>query len=104
LGPPLELDPTLGLFLDFLFLRILSISIPAVLSDRNSYGSENEDILSCAGKWIELENILREVKVTQSQEDIHGMYSLISGYQEKKKYRIPKIQSTELKKVNKLKG
>jgi hypothetical protein len=40
LGPPLELDPTLGLSLDFLFLRLFSISIPVVLSDRNSYGSE----------------------------------------------------------------
>ena len=32
--PPLELDPTLGLLLDLLFLGVLSISIPAVLSDR----------------------------------------------------------------------
>ena len=38
--PPLELDPTLGLLLDFLFLRLLSISIPVVLSDRNNYESE----------------------------------------------------------------
>jgi hypothetical protein len=26
--------------LDFVFLRLLSISIPAVISDRNNYGSE----------------------------------------------------------------
>ena len=39
MGPPLELDPTLDLLLD-LVLRLLSISIPAVLSDRNNYGSE----------------------------------------------------------------
>jgi hypothetical protein len=32
LGPPLELDPTLGLSLDLLFLRLLSISIPVILS------------------------------------------------------------------------
>jgi hypothetical protein len=38
--PPLELDPTLDLSLDLLFLRLLSISIPAVLLDRNNYGSE----------------------------------------------------------------
>jgi hypothetical protein len=31
------------------------------------------------------------------------MYSLINGYYPKK-YRLPKIQSTELKKLNKLKG
>jgi hypothetical protein len=36
----LELDPTLGLLLDLLFLRLLSISIPVILSDRNNYGSE----------------------------------------------------------------
>jgi hypothetical protein len=40
LGLPLELDPTLGLSLDLLFLRLLSISIPVILSDRNNYGSE----------------------------------------------------------------
>jgi hypothetical protein len=30
----------LGLLLVLLFLRLLSISVPAVLSDRNNYGSE----------------------------------------------------------------
>ena len=35
--PPLELDPTLGLSLDLLFLRLLSISIPVILSYRNNY-------------------------------------------------------------------
>jgi hypothetical protein len=40
LGPPLELDPTLDLSLDLLFLRLLSICIYAVLSNRNNYGSE----------------------------------------------------------------
>ena len=40
---------------------------------------KNEDILSFAGKWMELENsILSEI--TQTQKDLHGMYSLISGY------------------------
>jgi hypothetical protein len=39
---------------------------------------KNKDILSFAGKWMELENgILSEV--TQTQKDMHGMYSLISG-------------------------
>jgi hypothetical protein len=37
----------------------------------------NEAILSFAGKWMELENILSEV--TQTQKDMHGMYSPISG-------------------------
>ena len=67
---------------------------------------KNEDILSFAGKWMELEIIILS-EVTKMQKDMHGMYSLISGYQPKptkqKKYRIPKIYSTELKKVSKLK-
>jgi hypothetical protein len=34
---------------------------------------------SFTGKWMELENsILSEI--TQTQKDLHGMYSLISGY------------------------
>jgi hypothetical protein len=40
---------------------------------------KNEDILSFAGKWMELEYIILS-EVTQTQEDVHGMYSLISGY------------------------
>ena len=39
---------------------------------------KNENILCFAGKWMELENILSEV--IQTQKDVHGMYSLISGY------------------------
>ena len=39
---------------------------------------QNEDILSFAGKWMEFENILSEV--TETQKDMYGMYSLISGY------------------------
>jgi hypothetical protein len=40
---------------------------------------KNKDILIFEGKWIELENIILS-KVTWTQNDIHGMYSLISGY------------------------
>ena len=40
---------------------------------------KNEDILSFAGKWMGLENIILS-EVTQIQKDMHGMYSLISGY------------------------
>jgi hypothetical protein len=39
---------------------------------------KNEGILSFAGKWMELENIIQS-EVTQTQKDMHGMYSLISG-------------------------
>ena len=40
---------------------------------------KNEDILSFAGKWMGLENIILS-EVTQIQKDMHGIYSLISGY------------------------
>jgi hypothetical protein len=39
LRPPLELNPNLGLLLNLLFLRLFSTFVPAVLSDRSSYGS-----------------------------------------------------------------
>ena len=35
--------------------------------------------MSFAGKWMELENIILS-EVTQTQKDMQGMYSLISGY------------------------
>lgn len=38
----------------------------------------NKDIMSFEGKWMELESILSEV--TQTQKDMHGVNSLISGY------------------------
>jgi hypothetical protein len=62
----------------------------------------NEDILSFASKWMELENIIQS-EVIQSQKDKHGMYSLINR-DLLKKYRMPRIQSIEPKKVNKQKG
>lgn len=37
-------------------------------------------IMKFAGKWIELEKKIILSDVTQIQKDIHGMYSLISGY------------------------
>ena len=40
---------------------------------------KNKDFLSFAGKRMELENIILS-EVTQTQKDMHGMYSLISGY------------------------
>ena len=40
----------------------------------------NKDIMNFAGKWMELENIILS-EVTQTQKDMHGMYSLIRGYQ-----------------------
>jgi hypothetical protein len=39
----------------------------------------NKDILSFPGKGIELENVIPS-EGTQTQKDMHGMYSLISGY------------------------
>ena len=36
---------------------------------------KNEDILSFAGKWMELENIILS-EVTQTTKNMNGMYSL----------------------------
>jgi hypothetical protein len=41
--------------------------------------TKNEDILSFADKWMELENIILS-EVTHTQKDMHGMYSLVSKY------------------------
>ena len=40
---------------------------------------KNEDTLSFAGKWMELENIILS-EVTHTQKDMHGIYSQVSGY------------------------
>jgi hypothetical protein len=40
---------------------------------------KNEDILSFAVKWMEVENIILS-EINQTQKDMHGIYSLISGY------------------------
>jgi hypothetical protein len=40
---------------------------------------KNNYFMKFLGKWMELENIILS-EVTQSQKNIHGMYSLISGY------------------------
>jgi hypothetical protein len=36
--------------------------------------------MNFAGKWMELENIILS-EVIQSPKDMHGMYSVISGYE-----------------------
>jgi hypothetical protein len=40
---------------------------------------KNEDSLSFAGKWMELENTILS-EVTQTQRNTHGIYSMISAY------------------------
>ena len=40
---------------------------------------KNKNILTFAGKWVELENIILN-EVTKIQKYMHGMYSRISGY------------------------
>ena len=39
----------------------------------------NEDILSFADKWMELENIILS-KVTETHKDMHGMYVLTNKW------------------------
>jgi hypothetical protein len=40
---------------------------------------KKDDFINFSGKWMELENITLH-KVTQTQKNMHGMCSLISGY------------------------
>jgi hypothetical protein len=40
---------------------------------------KNDEIMNFVGKWMELENIILS-EVTQIQKDMHGMYTLISGF------------------------
>ena len=40
---------------------------------------KDKDIISFAGKWMELENIILS-EITQTHKDMHSMYSLKSGY------------------------
>jgi hypothetical protein len=39
---------------------------------------KNKDIMNFSGIWMELENIILS-EVTQTQKDMHGMYSLRTG-------------------------
>jgi hypothetical protein len=40
---------------------------------------KSKDIMNFTGKWMKLENIILSEE-TQSQKDMQGMYSVISGY------------------------
>jgi hypothetical protein len=40
---------------------------------------KNNDFMKFLGRWMELESIIL-IKVTQSQENIHDIHSVISGY------------------------
>jgi hypothetical protein len=40
---------------------------------------KNDDFMNVVGKWMELENIILS-EVTQTQKDIHNIYSLISRH------------------------
>jgi hypothetical protein len=40
---------------------------------------KNDELMKFLGKCIEIENIILG-ELTQSQKNIHGMHSLISGY------------------------
>jgi hypothetical protein len=40
---------------------------------------KNKDILTFASKWMELENTVFS-EITQTQKDMHDMYSLMSRY------------------------
>ena len=40
---------------------------------------KNKNIMNFADRWMELDDIMLS-KVTQTQKDMYGMYSLIRGY------------------------
>ena len=40
---------------------------------------KNNDFVKFLGKWMELEIIIL-IEITQSQQNAHGMYSLVTGY------------------------
>jgi hypothetical protein len=40
---------------------------------------KSKNIMNFAGKWMEVENIILS-EITQTQKNMHGMSSLISGY------------------------
>ena len=42
-------------------------------------GIKNNEFMKFLGKWLDLEGIIMS-EVTQSQNNSHNMYSLISGY------------------------
>jgi hypothetical protein len=43
---------------------------------------KNNGFMKFAGKWMGLENIILS-EIIQSQNNTHGMYSLLSKYQDK---------------------
>jgi len=57
--------------------------------------------MTFVGKWLELENIILS-GITQTQKDMHGLYSLLIRYWPKT-YKILRIPSKEHM-VNRLKG
>jgi hypothetical protein len=40
---------------------------------------KNKNIMNFADRWMELDDIMLS-RVTQTQKDMYGMYSLIRGY------------------------
>jgi hypothetical protein len=63
---------------------------------------KNEDILSFAGKWMELENIILS-EVTQTQKYRHGMHSLIWERVESK-HKWEEVRDLEQKWNGEMKG
>jgi hypothetical protein len=85
--PPCHRDMCSTMFIVALFVITRSCKQPRCLMTEEwtqkmwfIYSAiKNKDILSFAGKWMELENIILS-EVTQTQKEMHVMYSLISRY------------------------
>ena len=76
-APTWNKDTCSTMFLAALFIKPEAGKNPDVPQQRNSTAIKNNEFMKFLGKWVELENIIFS-EVTQSQKNIHGMYSLIS--------------------------
>jgi hypothetical protein len=65
-------------FIATLFVIVRSVNNPHISQQKNGY-RRCGSFTRFAGIWLELENNTQS-EVTQTQNDMHGMYSLISGY------------------------
>ena len=59
---------------------------------------KNNTVMKFVGKWIELGRIILS-RVTQTQKNKHGLYSLINGYLDAQN-RIARLQYTALKRLH----
>ena len=57
----------------------LRLKLLGMLWKTSYWAIKNKDIMNFADKWVEIENIILS-EVTQTQKDMHGIHSLMSGH------------------------